>query len=319
VRPSQPACIDAAFRHDHLAGLTPFLTPMDHQVPLPSDDAPASAAEVPTTRDAPHRKVVNASDWAASATRPDITPSDANGSTAEDSCATSAHAFPYDGGTGTITPKPSTRQESEDVNPSPVIRSDRVAATHGDEKASQHHSPDAGDVGGLKNPTTTALPITAAVAAPARDHHHRHHPHQVLGDDPGAAPDEAPASRERDCPSSLGRQGVDVVTPRTLLPAPNQKPSKFSLLDRATTHIGTQHHRTHQVMQETSICPVHYPTDGTVADVPTSPPASRQGVALRHIPSDCARSEGECRGSGSRPRVTRTMPHKLTSTARTPR
>jgi hypothetical protein len=91
---------------------------------------------------------------------------------AVDPCATSVHAFPYDGGTGTTTTKPSMRQESEDANPSPVIRSDRIAAMHGNEKVLQHHSPDAGDVGSLKIPTTIALSVTVAVAAPTCDHHH---------------------------------------------------------------------------------------------------------------------------------------------------
>jgi hypothetical protein len=244
---------------------------MDHQVHLHSDDAPASAAEVPTTRDAPHRKAVNAFDWAALATRPDTTPSDANGSTAVDPCATLAHAFPYDGGTGTTTTKPSTRQDSKGVNPSPVIRSDHVAATHSDEKASQHHSPDAGNVGGLKIPTTTALSITAAVAAPACDHHHRHHPHQALGDDPGAAPDEAPASRERDRSSPPGRLGVDIVTSRmTLSTTHSQKSSKVSPSDCTTTHIDVQHW-TLWVTQESSTCPVPCPIDDAMADAPASP------------------------------------------------
>jgi hypothetical protein len=162
----------------------------------------------------PYHKVVNISDWAALAMHPDLTLSDTNGSMAVDLCATSVHAFPYDGGMGTTTTKPSTQQDSEDINPSPVIRSDCIAAMHSDKKASQHHSPNTGDVGGLRNPTTTTLLVTAAIEAPMRDHPHRHHPYQVLGDDPGAAPDKAPASREQDCPSLLGRQGVDIVTPR---------------------------------------------------------------------------------------------------------
>jgi hypothetical protein len=142
MHPSQPACIDATFRHDHLVGLTPFSTPTDHQVPLPSDDTLASTAKVPIICNTPYHKAINASDWATLATRPDTMPSDANGSMAVDLCTTSVYMFPYDGSTGTTT-KPSLRQESEDINPLPVIRSDHIALTHSDEKASQHHSPGA--------------------------------------------------------------------------------------------------------------------------------------------------------------------------------
>jgi hypothetical protein len=106
MHPLQPACIDATLLHDHLAGHMPLSTPMDHQVPLSSDNAPVSTAEVPTTCDVPHCKAVNTSNWAALAMHLDTMPSDTNGSIAVDLCATLAHAFPYNGGTGTTTTKP---------------------------------------------------------------------------------------------------------------------------------------------------------------------------------------------------------------------
>ena len=72
VHLSQRAYIDAILRCYHLSDLKPLSTPMDHQVRLSSDQAPASAAECAMMRDVPYRKAVGALNWAALATRPDI-------------------------------------------------------------------------------------------------------------------------------------------------------------------------------------------------------------------------------------------------------
>lgn len=72
VHLSQRAYIDAILRRYNLADLKPLSTPMDHQVRLSSDQAPASAAECAMMRDVPYREAVGALNWAALATRPDI-------------------------------------------------------------------------------------------------------------------------------------------------------------------------------------------------------------------------------------------------------
>jgi len=72
VHLSQRAYIDAILRRYHLSDLKPLSTPMDHQVRLSSDQAPASAAECVMMRDVPYREAVGALNWAALATRPDI-------------------------------------------------------------------------------------------------------------------------------------------------------------------------------------------------------------------------------------------------------
>jgi len=73
VHLSQRAYIDAILRHYHLSDLKPLSTPMDHQVRLSSDQAPASAAEYAMMRDVPYHEAVGALNWAALAMRPDIT------------------------------------------------------------------------------------------------------------------------------------------------------------------------------------------------------------------------------------------------------
>jgi hypothetical protein len=72
VHLSQRAYIDAILRRYHLADLKPLSTPMDHQVRLSTDQAPASNAECAMMRDVPYREAVGALNWAALATRPDI-------------------------------------------------------------------------------------------------------------------------------------------------------------------------------------------------------------------------------------------------------
>jgi len=72
VHLSQHAYIDTILRRYNLADLKPLSTPMDHQVHLSSDQAPASAAECAMMRDVPYREAVGALNWAALATRPDI-------------------------------------------------------------------------------------------------------------------------------------------------------------------------------------------------------------------------------------------------------
>ena len=72
VHLSQHAYIDTILRRYNLADLKPLSTPMDHQVRLSSDQAPASAAECAMMRDVPYREAVGALNWAALATRLDI-------------------------------------------------------------------------------------------------------------------------------------------------------------------------------------------------------------------------------------------------------
>ena len=69
---SQRAYIDAILRRYHFDELKPLSTPMDVQVRLSSEQAPASAAECALMRDVPYREAVGALNWAALATRPDI-------------------------------------------------------------------------------------------------------------------------------------------------------------------------------------------------------------------------------------------------------
>jgi len=72
VHLSQQAYIDAILRRYHLSDLKLLSMPMDHQVRLSSDQAPASAAECAMMCNVPYRKAVSALNWAALATRPDI-------------------------------------------------------------------------------------------------------------------------------------------------------------------------------------------------------------------------------------------------------
>jgi len=72
VHLSQHTYIHAILCHYHLADLKPLSTPMDHQVRLSTDQAPASAAECAMMRDVPYHEAVGALNWAALATRPDI-------------------------------------------------------------------------------------------------------------------------------------------------------------------------------------------------------------------------------------------------------
>ena len=72
VHLSQCAYIDAILRRYNLADLKPLSTPMDNQVHLSSDQAPASTAECAMMRDMPYCEAVGALNWAALATRPDI-------------------------------------------------------------------------------------------------------------------------------------------------------------------------------------------------------------------------------------------------------
>jgi transposase InsO family protein len=69
---SQRAYIDSILRRYHLNDLKPLSTPMDTQVRLTSEHAPASAAEFAAMRDVPYREAVGALNWAALSTRPDI-------------------------------------------------------------------------------------------------------------------------------------------------------------------------------------------------------------------------------------------------------
>ena len=72
VHLSQRAYIDTILRRYHLSDLKPLSTPMDHQVRLTSDQAPASPGEYGMMCDVPYREAVGALNWAALATRPDI-------------------------------------------------------------------------------------------------------------------------------------------------------------------------------------------------------------------------------------------------------
>ena len=69
---SQRAYIDSILRRYNLNDLRPLSTPMDTQVWLTSEHAPASAGEFAAMRDVPYWEAVGALNWAALATRPDI-------------------------------------------------------------------------------------------------------------------------------------------------------------------------------------------------------------------------------------------------------
>ena len=69
---SQQAYIDTILRCYNLDNLKPLSTPMDHQVCLSSEQAPASAAEFAMMHDVPYHKAVGALNWATLATCPDI-------------------------------------------------------------------------------------------------------------------------------------------------------------------------------------------------------------------------------------------------------
>jgi len=72
VHLSQCAYIDAILHHYNLANLKPLSTPMDHQVHLSSDQAPASAVECAMMHDVPYCEAIGALNWATLAMRPDI-------------------------------------------------------------------------------------------------------------------------------------------------------------------------------------------------------------------------------------------------------
>ena len=72
VHLSQQAYIDAILCHYHLSDLKPLSMPMDHQVCLTSDQAPASPGEYRMMCDVPYREAVGALNWAALAMCPDI-------------------------------------------------------------------------------------------------------------------------------------------------------------------------------------------------------------------------------------------------------
>ena len=72
VHLSQWAYIDTILHHFNFADLKPLSTPMDVQVKLTSEQAPASVAEFAAMHDIPYRKVVSALNWAALAMRPNI-------------------------------------------------------------------------------------------------------------------------------------------------------------------------------------------------------------------------------------------------------
>ncbi len=69
---SQRAYINAILKRFNLADAKPLSTLMDVQARLTSEQAPASTAEFATMRDVPYREAVSALNWAALATRPDI-------------------------------------------------------------------------------------------------------------------------------------------------------------------------------------------------------------------------------------------------------
>ena len=69
---SQKAYIDSILRRYNFTDLKPLSTPMDVQVKLTTEQAPTSAAESAMMRDVPYREAVGALNWAALATRPDI-------------------------------------------------------------------------------------------------------------------------------------------------------------------------------------------------------------------------------------------------------
>ena len=72
VHLSQCMYIDTILCHYNLVDLKPPSTPMDYQVRLSSDQAPASAAEYAMICDVPYCEAVSALNWAALATCPDI-------------------------------------------------------------------------------------------------------------------------------------------------------------------------------------------------------------------------------------------------------
>jgi hypothetical protein len=192
------------------------------------------------------------------------TNADAASSTAEDRRAIPERALPIDGGTTPPFSKP------QDIAVSPTSGSGHVAATLSDKEASWLRSPDPGLFGGLKGPTTTFSTTTAALA-PTRDRHHQHLPHQVLGDDPTEAPDEAPASSERDCSSSPDRRRVDAIASRTPFPSLTRSPASFLFQIMPTTHIDVHQNRTLWTAQEKSTCSAYHLTDDAMADAPTGP------------------------------------------------
>jgi hypothetical protein len=65
---SQRTYIEAIFRHYHFTDLKPLSTPMDHQVRLSSDQAPASAVECAMMRDVPYHEAIGTLNWATLAT-----------------------------------------------------------------------------------------------------------------------------------------------------------------------------------------------------------------------------------------------------------
>jgi len=69
---SQQAYINAILHRFNFADLKPLSTPMDVQVKLTSEQAPASAAEFAAMRDIPYHEAVGALNWAALTTCPDI-------------------------------------------------------------------------------------------------------------------------------------------------------------------------------------------------------------------------------------------------------
>ena len=72
VHLSQRAYIDSILHCFNFTDLKPLSTPMDVQAKLTSEQAPASAAKFAAMRDIPYREAVGALNWAALATRPDI-------------------------------------------------------------------------------------------------------------------------------------------------------------------------------------------------------------------------------------------------------
>ena len=65
---SQRAYIDSILRRYGLDGLKSLSTPMDTQVHLSTEQAPASAANFALMRDVPYCEAVGALNWAALAT-----------------------------------------------------------------------------------------------------------------------------------------------------------------------------------------------------------------------------------------------------------
>jgi len=69
---SQCAYLDSILRRYHLTDLKPLSMPMDTQVQLTSEHAPATPAEFAAMRNVPYREAVGALNWAALATHPNI-------------------------------------------------------------------------------------------------------------------------------------------------------------------------------------------------------------------------------------------------------